>query len=94
MADGSPLFGRTETKVADAFSSSALNRKFIQRHPPSWLFKYCMLVQRSFKSYTRDLGNVLARLGITIIVALIVGVVCEDLGTKKNGAMLHDIFCK
>ena len=53
-----------------------------------------MLVRRSFKSYTRDLGNVLARFGITALVGLIVGIVCQNLGTKQNAAMLHDIFCK
>jgi hypothetical protein len=41
--------------------------------PPGWIYKFSCILQRNFRSYIRNVANVLARFILATCVALVVG---------------------
>ena len=66
----------------------------VQRKSPSWLLKFAWIFQRNFRSYIRNYGNAAARLAVTIGIAVIAGILYQDLAAVKSPQTLQNIFGK
>jgi len=69
-----------------------VDRDVSYRTTPNWFKKFALLVQRNFNSYVRNLGNVIARLATTLLVAILTGLVYQDLGLHHSDQIMNNIF--
>lgn len=68
----------------------ASNESIIIREGASigWLTKYSILLVRNYKNYIRNLGNVVARLVITVVAAVVCGMVYRNMGAREKTPQL------
>lgn len=56
------------------------------------MFTYITLLQRNFRAYVRNLGNVVARLSVAATVSTIVSLVFHNVGKTSNLSQLNDVL--
>lgn len=69
-------------------------RSTMKRQPrhANWGIKYLHLLGRSFRSQVRNPANGVARLVITVAVAVVEGLVYKDVGVSHGPATLRNLF--
>ena len=64
----------------------------VTRQSPGWFFKFKLLLRRNFNSYLRNVGNVVARLTVTLMVGILNGLIYLNLGARESPQILTNIF--
>ena len=60
--------------------------------PPGWFVQFRLILQRNYRSYVRNYGNVLARIMMNLMVAIVGGLVFKGMGRNTGIQKANDTF--